>query len=205
MDYSYLLYFERKSLWEALNGVVGIAEPYQPPATITFPDRVLSISLDTWGPKGNKFQHDNPEFAFALTLNFEPDKVILDYLDSRFRGDDHRDPSSKDANRVAIGTIYLTVYQDIPHQPKSELVLFDFGTTGTSMSLLFDNSPSIRKTFLGLLKKHKGVCGVFNRETSGELFWLKGNELSEWFDDPRMMPAEIEAILGMPKKRRNEQ
>ena len=93
--------------------------------------------------------------------------------------------------------IYLTIYQEIPDQPASDLVLFNFGTTGTKMSILFLESDSIRKTFEELLEKIPGICGVFNRETSGEVIWFKGRQISEEISDPYLPPAEIEAILRM--------
>ena len=54
------------------------------------------------------------------------------------------------------------------------MVLFEIGTIGTQMSILFDQSPSIRKTSIRFLENYQGFCGVFNREVAWpELFWLK--------------------------------
>ncbi|UCD99379.1 MAG: hypothetical protein JSV42_01235, partial [Chloroflexota bacterium] len=79
----------------------------------------------------------------------------------------------------------------------ADLVLFDFGTTGTRMSLLFSYSTSIRKTFTELLEKHHGICGVFNREAEGgEVFWFKGRRVSVYIEDQFMLPDEIEVILS---------
>ena len=197
LDYSYKLYFKREHLWDALQGVVGIAWAHQPPCRIVFPDHELSIPLISGDFKEKDFQHDDPEFDFAIVLNFEPDEFILEYLRERGYEDDHRSPPDPDTeNLLGIGMIYLTVYQEIPDQPASDLVLFNFGTTGTNMSILFEESTAIRRTFVVLLQKIPGVCGVFNKEMSGELIWLKGQHLSEKIDDPFMMPDEIEAILG---------
>jgi hypothetical protein len=201
LDFSYILYFKREHLWDALQGVVDIAEHHHPPVSIHFPDHVLSIPLDTWSMKNQEIQHDAADFSFSTVLRFEEDDAIIDYLVSRDHAekDDLRSPSdSGKEHRIAIGYIYLTIYQVIPDQPGSDLVLFDFGTTGTRMSLLFQGSTSIRKAFIGLLEKIPGVCGVFNEELHGELFWLKGQHLSEEIDDPYMMPEQIEAILGKP-------
>jgi hypothetical protein len=202
MDYSYLLYFKREQLWDALQGVVGIAVPHDPPAKIHFPDHMLSIPLDTWSMRDQEIQHDAHQLGFSTVLRFEEDEAILEYMLWRDHGkeQDFRGPPDADGkSRIAIGYIYLTIYQEIPDQPTSDLVLFDFGTPGTTMSLLFYDSASIRKTFLALLEKYQGVCGVFNKEMHGELFWLNGKNLSEEIDDPFMMPEEIEAILAKPK------
>ncbi len=204
LDYSYLLYFKREQLWDILQGIADIAEPHQPPAEIHFPDHVLSIPLDNWSMHDQEIQHDAPEFGFSTVLLFEEDEAILDYLLSRDHGEaeDFRGPPDADGKiRIAIGYIYLTIYQENPYQPASDLVLFDFGTTGTRMSLLFANSTSIRNTFINLLDKFDGICGVFNDESAGELFWFKGESLSEELGDPFMSPEEIEVMLVMQRQR----
>ena len=204
LDYSYLLYFKREHLWKALQGVVEIAESHHPPVRIHFPDHVLSIPLETWSMKDQEIQHDAPEFGFSTVLLFEQDEALEDYILSR----DHEDkkelrspPDTDEENRVAIGYIYLTIYQKNPYLPSSDLVLFDFGTTGTRMSLLFSYSTSIRNTFINLLDKFDGICGVFNDESGGELFWFKGETLSIELGDPFMPPEEIEVMLGTQGQR----
>ncbi|MBE0584953.1 MAG: hypothetical protein IH612_14500, partial [Desulfofustis sp.] len=155
LDYSYLLYFKRDQLWDVLQGIVEIAEPHHPPVSIHFPDHVLSIPLDSWSLKDKMIHHDDLEFGFDTVLKFKMDEAIIDYMvrhkleeEEGFRGP----PDDDEENLIAIGYIYLSVYQKIPDQSPSDLVLFDFGTTGTRMSMLFNYSMSIRETFLGLLK-----------------------------------------------------
>jgi len=204
LDYSYLLYFKREQLWDVLQGVVELAEPHHPAVKIHFPDHILSIPLDTWSMKNQEIQHDAADFSFSTVLLFEEDEAILDYVLSRDHGekDDLRSPPDNGKeHRIAIGYIYLTIHQVIPDQPGSNLVMFDFGTTGTRMSLLFANSTSIRNTFIYLLEKCNGICGVFNNESGGDLFWFKGETLSEEIEDPFMAPEEIEVRLGTHKHR----
>ncbi len=198
LDFSYMLYFKRDHIWDALQAVIETAWAHDPPALIHFPDHALTIPLDTWAPMDKKdFQHDEPEFNFAIVLNFPEDEAILEYLRLRDKNM-HSGPPDPD-NKQGIGMIYLTVYQEIPDQPASDLVLFNFGTTGTKMSTLFLEFDSIRKTFEELLEKVPGICGVFNRDLNGEVFWLKGRQISGEIRDPYMPPAEIEAALGMSK------
>ena len=204
LDFSYLLYFKKDRLWDVVQGLVAIAEPHHPPARIHFPDHVLSIPLDTWSMKGQEIQHDAPEFGFSTVLLFEEDEAILDYILSRDHGEEDSfrgPPDTDEENRIAIGYIYLTIYQKNPYRPASDLVLFDFGTTGTRMSLLFSYSTSIRNTFINLLDKFDGICGVFNDESAGELFWFKGETLSEEIGDPFMPPEEVEVMLGTQRQR----
>lgn len=201
LDFSYLLYFERQHLWDALQGVVAIAEPYEPPIVIQFPDHELSIPLDSWTLKDKQVHHDDPDFGFDAVLRFELDDEIEEYLGDRYYEDDGRSPPGTDGeNKVYIGYIYLGINNDLsreyPNNEVSDLVLFDFGTPGTRMSLLFSYSTSIRKTFTELLEKHHGVCGVFNREADGgELFWYKGSRMSIYIDDQFLPPDEIELLL----------
>jgi len=203
LDFSYLLYFKREYMWDALQGVVNKTESFHPSLRIHFPDHEVSLPLNSRLLEEKEVQHDDPEFSFAIVLNFEVDEIIADYLYSINREDDLTDrspPDTEGTNQVAIGYIYLTVYNDLSRrftlEKPTDLVLFDFGTTGTRMSLLFDNSTSIRKTFVELLENYQGVCGVLNREDSGgELFWLKGQSLSENIWIAYIMPDEIEGPL----------
>jgi len=205
LSFSYMLYFERQDLWKALEGVVAIAEPHQPPIKIHFPDHELSIPLDSWTLKDKQVNHDDPDFGFDTVLRFELDDEIEDYLGNRNYDADGRSPPEPDAdNKVSIGYIYLGIDNDLsreyPDKDVENLVLFDFGTTGTRMSMLFSYSTSIRKTFLELLRKCNGVCGVFNREYGGgELFWLNGRRMSVDIDNQFMLPDEIEDLLAMKR------
>ena len=205
LDFSYLLYFKRENLWEALQGVVAIAETHEPPIKIQFPDHELYIPLDSWTLKDRRVHHDDPDFGFDTVLRFDLDDGIDEYLSDRYYETDGRSPPEPDAdNKAAIGYIYLGINNDLsreyPDNDVDNLVLFDFGTTGTRMSLLFSYSTSIRKTFLELLRKYHGVCGVFNREAGGgEVFWFKGREMAIDIDDQYMLPDEIELLLGKLK------
>jgi len=200
LDYSYRLFFKRDQLWDALQAVVDIASFHHPPTRILFPDHELSIPMETWSDNQGVLRYDDPQLDFHASFYFQEDEAIREYLRARGNQDSDRSPPDIGAAyRVSIGYIYLTIYNrfsedgDLPLPP--DLVLFNFGTTGTRMSILFLESTSIRQTFLGLLRRLPGVCGVFNREMAGELFWLNGREYSQEIDDPFMLPAEIEAVL----------
>lgn len=204
LDYSYLLYFKREHLWNALQGVASIAEPHHPPTRVHFPDHELSIPLDSWLLKDKDVRHDDPEYNFSTSLYFEEDEAIEDYFLFHDQGDEDNfrgPPDTSLENQIRIGYIYLTVYNDLtrqfPHNnPTDDLVLFDFGTTGTRMSMLFYYSTSIRKTFIELLERYQGVCGVFNQEDGGgDVFWLKGQNLDGEIDDAYLTPGEIDLLL----------
>lgn len=188
LDFSYLLYFKQVHLLNAFHGLEEIAEEINPPIKKYFPNYKNPIAIKFNGSGKKKIYHDDPELDFATVLLFEEDEDILCYVNILDQGklEPWRRILDKDGkNRIGIGFIYLTVYNNLQRESSAkrtedDLVLFKFGTTGTKMSLLFDCSKSIRKTFVELLEKYQGVCGVFNREDGGgELFWLKGQGFSK--------------------------
>ena len=204
VNFSYLLYFKREQLWEALQGVVDIAEKRDPPVVIHFPDHKLNIPLGTLFDDERSYQYDDPKFDFATILKFEEYEAINDWIYADYRmveSADRSPPGPDQDTRVGIGYIYLTVHNDLsdlfPHNHPDDLVLFDFGTTGSKMSMLFDYSSSMRKAFVDLLNRYNGVCGVFNIENGGDLFWLKGQTLDERIEDAFTLPGEIEEMYGI--------
>ena len=197
LDFSYMLYFRHTQIWDVLRGGIDIAQPHQPPAEICFPDHVLTVPLHTWGLPEQGIHCDDAEIRFALVLYVAEDKAILDYT-SRYTKEYYlRSPPPDEKRRISVGYIYLTIYQSIPDQAQSDWVLFDFGTTGTRMSLLFDESTSIRDTFKELAQKCHSVCAVFNRESGGVVFWLNDHDVPDKrIDDPYILPEEIATLLG---------
>jgi len=194
LDYSFKIYFKKEDIWNALSGVVKLATHHQLPVKIKFPDRDLLIPLDTWSGSDEEILCDSTEIYFATVLNFYYDDAIQKYMDRLGYEDVFRGPPDEDEKKVAIGIIYLTIYQKIPDNPDSDLVLFDFGTPGTTMSILFSESSSIRKTFLQFAEKFDAVCGLLNREESAEVFWINHQSVDFEIGDPYMSPEEISRL-----------
>lgn len=200
LNYSYLLYFEREHLWDVLQGVAAIADSAGT-TTIHFPDHDLVLPIATRFRQPSDLSHDSPEYEFAISLVFEADEAILEYLRSGGFDEAYRAPPDPDGvKRVAIGFIYLTVYADLSRhwafKEPVDLVLFAFGTTGTRMSMLFEESPSIRRTFTELLERQHGVCGILDLENDyGDLFWFKGKPMEASVWDVYMLPEAIEEML----------
>ena len=197
LDYSYMLYFKRDSIWEVLKSIKDIAWEHDPPTRIHFPDHVLPIPFDITSVKGKEFQYDDPELDFDTVLEVDWDEAIIDYLHDSNTEDSHRSPPGHGQQKKAsIGMIYLHVYQEDPYQPMPDLVLFRFTAATTLMSILFDHSASIRCTFTGLLEKFNGVCGVLDRESGGgRLFWFHGKSYTIDIKDAYLTPDEIEDLL----------
>lgn len=202
LDYSYLLYFKRAHTWDVLQAVVEMAVPHTPLTRVVFPTRELLVPLDTWGSNERQLRHDDPTLDFNFALYFEEDEPIRDWRRRLYSGlPDERPPQAREGNRVPVGTIYLTIHNShsewFAEGNPDNLAVFNFGTTGTRMSLLFDESESIRRTFLALLEQLPGVCGVFNREDSGEVFWLEGQPLDARIENPFLLPHQIKALLNL--------
>jgi hypothetical protein len=166
LNYSYLLYFKQKHLWDALTGLVKISDPINPPpTTIHFPDHDLILPIATNYFEENELPYDKSE----IKLLFDEDEVILDYLSSIYNDWIHRSPPrDEEIEKVAIGFIYLTVYTGLSKhfafKKPTDLVLFRFETIGTRISFLFSESESIRRKLTELLENYDGVSGIFNRE-----------------------------------------
>jgi hypothetical protein len=200
LNYNYLLYFKKDRLWDVLQGLGLMCDSEgMTPTTIHFPDHDLEVPLmSNWG-QGNEHAFDKPQYKFAISMTFDEDEAILDYLNSR-DGDryDRSPPDETGVRQVDIGFIYLTVYADLSKHyafkdKPTDMVLFEFGTTGTQMSILFEASASIRKTFIKLLARYQGLIGILDLEIDyGQMFWFMGEEIEYTPGSNYMLPEEIE-------------
>lgn len=208
MDYEYQLYFERDALVDVLERIGTMADPTGVPTTLVLPDRTLTLPYSTWADTPSELRWDDPapRWEFATSLWFEPDGPIRDYLEPRTAGDPPADSYYDDSGRARIGYVYLTVHRDLTassggaDDTGGDLVEFSFGTPGSSMSVLFLESESIRRTFAGLLESSRGVYGVFDREDPATLFWWRGRELDEELPTAEMTLAQIEEHAGLTRE-----
>lgn len=200
LNYNYLLYFKKDHVWDVLHGLGDMCNNEgKAPTTIHFPDHDLVLPLmSDWG-QGTEHPYDKPKYKFAISMIFDEDEAILDYLKNR-DGDryDRSPPDDQDIRQVAIGFIYLTVYADLSQHfafenKTTDMVLFKFGTTGTKMSILFEESTSIRKTFVKLLARYQGLIGILDVEVDyGQMFWFMGGEIDYTPGSNYMLPEEFE-------------
>lgn len=205
LNYKYLLYFKRDRLWDALQGLGEISDAVGlTPTTILFPDHDLVLPfMCSWGKKRD-LPYNQAEFEFETSLYFDADPAILEYLHDRDGDEFDRSPPDADKpNQYAIGFIYLTVYADLSEhyafEKPTDMVLFEFNTTGTRMSILFEDSTSIRNSFVRLLERFDGLIGILDREVDyGELFWYKGKRYEPYEKSVLNVyttPDEIEEML----------
>lgn len=202
LDYSYLLYFKREALWEALQGIARIARPSPLPTLVAYPDHFRAVSLEAWGKNERIINHDDPQFGFTTAIYFPADEDIITYL-KHVSHDQFESIAAESPLGLPVGCIYITVYND----PKAfedrnadpSLVLIEFGTPGTTMSILFSESVSIRKRFEDLLVQYDGVCGVLNLEDYAHVIWLNGRPMDLRIPNPFMTPNEIVKYIAEHK------
>jgi hypothetical protein len=179
LDYSYLLFFKKEVLRGVLEHLADMTQPSGFARTmIHFPDGGLVLPLITNQPGVAELQYDAPELHLAATFLFSEDGAIREYLGIGDLCNKHSSLlSDNQLEKEAIGLIYLSVIQDLSSFFQSEIspevMLLNFKTTGSRMSILFQESYSIRRTFTEILKQFQGLAGAFDYEQETlELFWL---------------------------------
>jgi len=198
LNFGYLLYFKREHLWKTLQGFVTLAERFDPPTKLFFPDRTLDIPLEPLSAGNDGYKFDESEMAFFTCIPFDEDFVLAELSKSNEVNKNHRSPpESQSPEKVTICEIILTIHQNLAEDLNNQYVLFEFDAVGTWMSLLFEKSPSIRTKFLSFLKENKGISGVFNYEFGGgEVIWHQGKHYKVHIEDQFILPDEIDAILN---------
>jgi hypothetical protein len=208
MDFSYMLFFERKNRFDVLEQLVEMADVSGEKQTLLiFPDRVIRLPFEAWLETTAHLEGDDPSprWEFMTVLCFKVDEVIRDYLQrqgyrQRETGRARNEELLLDSQgRAGIGYIYLTIYNDISEfnadSADTDLVMFQFDTPGSTMSILFYESSSIRQAFIDLLKTCQGVCGIFDMENEAEVIWWKGQERAVRIPHAYLSMAEIEQCL----------
>jgi hypothetical protein len=200
MDYRYLLYFEREARFDVLEHLAAMAaRTSEGPTTLVLPDRAVELPFGTWSEPQRRLTWDDPAptWDFMTVLCFEPDGPIEDYLVRLRSGPGGQEVSPyDDRGRAELGIVYLTVKNDVDGGTGEDLVLFDFSGPGSTMSVLFWESESIRRSMVNLLESCRGVCGYFDMEDGGELFWLRGERRDDRIPYSEMSLAEMESFVA---------
>lgn len=220
LDYRYLLFFEGAAQLDVLRHIAAMAVGGSettievpvaesggveasaaerargagpaPDGLPQFPYRTLTLPLKAWAGTPSRLWWDDPSprWEFAASLGFEPDSAIEQYGRAGLQLDD--------SGRAAIGYIYLTLHRGMADWASGvdrDVVLLELGTPGSSMSVLFLESESIRAAMVGLLAACRGVCGLLDMEDSAILFWWRGRELDETLPTAELDLAEIERFV----------
>jgi hypothetical protein len=202
LNYNYLLYFPKDRIWDVLQALAEFSDLVGTCETqINFPDHVLTLPFEGSYMSKAPANYDDPEFNFALSQIFDEDDEILDYMIALGSEMGDRSPPDGEKRQWGIGFIYLTVYADISahwaFDEPADIVLFEFGTTGTKMSMLFYYSTSIREKFISLLENTGGLYGIFDQEVDyGELFWYKGKRMSMTLLSNYPLPEQLDEFVN---------
>lgn len=196
LDYRYLLFFERAADMDVFRHLARMSAGRQDdvtsvevPTAADIPYRTVTLPFQAWADTPSHLWWDDPgpQWNFATVLAFEPDDAIQWYQRDDPRLDEH--------GRHQIGYIYLTVHRrmsDWASGVDRDVVLFEFGTTGSRMSVMFSDSDSVRRSMVGLLEDCRGVCGIFDWEDHATLFWWRGRDLEEELPTAELDLAEVE-------------
>lgn len=199
MDFRYLLYFERDARFDALERLARMAGPTDDgPTTIVLPERTIQLPFGTWGKPQQRLTWDDTggSWNFTTVLLFPPDEALEDYLhhlDGTATDSDAR--RHDDLGRLEIGYIDVSVHDEASGTGE-DLVRFAFGTTGSSMSILFMESESIRSALVDLLASCRGVYAVFDMEDYADLIWLRGERRDDRLPTADLTLADIEALVS---------
>lgn len=176
-DFRYRLFFPRQNLWPVLENIALLSDlAPEEPLQVVFPDRRRSFPFEPFGKTPATIRWDEPSFEFATSLCCETDPTLLNYQRREALNLTGNLPSEDEDTRISIGYIYVAVETELPD---TEAALVEFSTPGSSISFLFRESSSIRKTFRRLLKAHAGICGVLDLEMSAEIFWWQGRAVKK--------------------------
>lgn len=197
LDYRYRLYFERDARFDVLERLAGMAAPTADgPATIVLPDRSIELPFGTWSQPQRRLAWDDTSepWLFSTVLRFPPDEPIEDYL-GRVDGAAGLSPDRYDEQgRLDVGYIGLDVHDETSTTGEA-LVCFVFDTPGTSMSIAFMESDSIRSCMVDLLASCRGVYGVLDMEDFADLLWLRGERRDDRLPTADLALTDIEALV----------
>lgn len=111
-------------------------------------------------------------------LCFAPDGPIEGYLLRQRMDPGEQDTSPyDDQGRAAVGIIYVSVRNEGGRTGTSSAS--PSGPPGSTMSVLFWQSYSIRSAMVQLLEDYHGVYGVFDIEDYADLIRLRGERLDD--------------------------
>ncbi len=164
LDYEYHLYFPRDEMWNVLESVAAMAAPVGE-TKIILPNREIVLPFTVrFKNETIVFDESVKQLNFDTSLWFTNDEYIERDLHEGYPDAEVRKKYYDEKNHVRIGYIYLRVIPDSRNSGyksrwKPNICCFEFAAATTSMSLLFEDSISIKRALKRLLKKHKGFGG----------------------------------------------
>lgn len=208
IDYSYRLFIPQERLWDVIQDVAEFTNSVAEEFTIVqFPNHeiFLPFGFDPYQSSTISFDDSLHRKSFHLSLVFEVDEAIKSYIAEQEQeriaeGKSKFSKSYDVGEKVSIGVIYLSVYRDLTKyvtEHSTELAMLRFTAATDRMSVLFEQSQSIRNTFGSLLMKADGAYGILDREGADDLLiWWRGETLNQVLDNIWLPPDEIEKLIN---------
>jgi len=133
LDYSFVLFFKRQDPWQLLDGVAQFADhSLKDHTAVRYPDQIMRLPFEAWAGTEKKlpipYDDDSKEWDFMTSFYFDLDEELLDYTENSGLQDAVRN------QRIAVGYIYLTVYNDWRDYDDSydpDLILLNFSAATT--------------------------------------------------------------------------
>ncbi|MGW1563618.1 hypothetical protein ACWCQ1_45155 [Streptomyces sp. NPDC002144] len=170
LDYSYEIFMPPQNVPRALTRLAELASPRRdmPRLPVTLPGGEQLIL-----PFTSAYETEPVDCSAGGPL--ELDTSILIGVDDALR-EFARDGIDEEG-RAAVGYIYLTVRFSPAWHPNFASLQFTAATS--SMSRMFVQSTSVRKTFTDLTATTGGVCCLLDTETDiFDICWLNGKTLT---------------------------
>ena len=197
LDYSVLLFFERQDPWQILEGVAEFSDQSLDKHTaVAYPNQLMRLPFESWAGTEDldpiPYNDQSDAWEFMTCLYFDKDDEVQDYLDF------NNPEQNAEQKQASIGFIYLTVYNRWEGYGECwdpGQILLRFAAASSNMSILMAQSMAVRKPFIGLLERYRGLYGVIDREMDGVLFWLRGKEMDVGIPDSWMGVRAIDEYL----------
>ncbi|GGX82749.1 hypothetical protein [Streptomyces fructofermentans] len=178
LDYSYEILLPTENVAGALLELTKLAPPTRavPPLTVTLPGGDELVL-----PFTSHFESEPVDCSTTGRLQLDTSIMFaVDDVVDKFDSGAARD----ELGRIQIGYIYLTVrFAPAPH-PRFASMGFMAATTG--MSLLFEQSESVRTVFTDLAAASGGVCCLLDTESDVlQVCWLNGRPVRDTVPGPR--------------------
>ncbi|MEN4098309.1 MAG: hypothetical protein ROW52_00175 [Anaerolineaceae bacterium] len=165
LDYAYKLYFPRRCVLDALQGLAEMCIPGKTMGIICFPQGVRKVPFEPFADNPVP-KWDDASYSFEIILNLEADEAL-----ERFTC---KDPAALTTGDDSLNLGYI--YFRVDNGAGQDVSKFVFIALGNRMSWAFMDSRSLRRIFICLLAAHEGICGLLDMDEWQEVFWWRGKE-----------------------------
>lgn len=175
LNNSYNLYFPRDKFGEVIQAIAAMHKNVvrKQALKLFMPDYAIDLPF-TGNFKSDiiYFRNSIKHLDFEVTLNFEVDNEIEEYIDETRKAFERHgacieyQPEFDDRGRYPLGHMHMGVHMDLDEayalRVGQDAIEFSFTAPTTRMSTLFARSRSIPEAFVDLLEQYDGIAGYFD-------------------------------------------